>query len=312
MDPNEVLFDDFCDDPIRRFQNPRAVGILSSAHPLVEEVDDFFNSENDDISFRRRRVDYYDMSRRQSPRNDDCSSVAENDEGKNQGHYYNDLYSRQPQKSTSQTTPQRLTWNKLNATIFVGLALFSAATTAPITLIPTMSLSLASAGSGEEWHYSPYYQILEVYDASGKRKRWIPFRIRTSGASNNNDQNISSSSLFASHLTSVVTLVTALGKFINGAIVDIAGARRLLLLYGMCTCLALLGLRYSTTPIQAIVSCAAVDFFSSINWSSGIVSLGVHYSFSSHSLPYSCQSLFYIIYSTDYPGCSLWEWKREG
>jgi nitrate/nitrite transporter NarK len=73
-------------------------------------------------------------------------------------------------------------------------------------------------------------------------------------------------------LTSVVTLVTALGKFINGAIVDIAGARRLLVLYGLCTCLALLGLRYSTTPNQAIVSCAAIDFFSSINWSSGIVS----------------------------------------
>ena len=274
-----VLLDEFCDYPIRRFHNtPKSAGRPSQTHPLVEEVDDFFNSETEDNRFRHRRVDNYQKSFPSPPRNDDDNSVGQYDEVTNQYSDYNDLCSSQPQKPTSKKTPQRLTWNKLNASLFVGLGLLSAATTAPITLIPTMSLSLAAAASDEQWHYSPYYQILEVYDASGKRKRWIPFRIRTSGTSNNDDQNISSSSIFASHLTSVVTLIAALGKFINGAIVDIAGARRLLLLYGMCTCLALLGLRYSTTPNQAIVSCAAVDFFSSINWSSGIVSLVIRYS----------------------------------
>jgi hypothetical protein len=272
-DATDVLLNEFYDDPSHDFLNtPSSMGGRSLAHPLDDEGDDLFNSENEETSFRRRRVDYYDKSCRHPPRNDVYDSAAEYDRVTKQRSDNYDLYSSQPQKLTSKSPPERLTWNKLNAALFVGLGLLSAATTAPITLIPTMSLSLAGAASGEQWNYAPYYQILEVYDSSGRRKRWIPFRIRTSGTSNNKDINISSSSIFASHLTSVVTLVTALGKFINGAIVDIAGARRLLVLYGLCTCLALLGLRYSTTPNQAIVSCAAIDFFSSINWSSGIVS----------------------------------------
>lgn len=231
MDPNEALRHDFRDDIIHRSEDDHF---------------NLFSTESDGINVRNRK------------------SVAGNDNVDR--HYdYNE------HKLESLKARQCLTWNKLNAALFAGLALLSAATTVPITLIPTMSLSLA-APSGEEWSYAPYYQILEVYDRSGMRKRWIPFRINQT-----NEQNISSSSIFASHLTSVVTLVTAFGKFINGAIVDIAGARRLLLLYGMCTCLALLGLRHSTTPTQAIMSCAAVDFFSSVNWSSAIVILGAHY-----------------------------------
>ena len=46
-------------------------------------------------------------------------------------------------------------------------------------LVPTMSIAHASTGNGEVWNYAPYYQILEVYDKNGTRKRWIPFRIRT-------------------------------------------------------------------------------------------------------------------------------------
>lgn len=232
-------------------------------HPSIDDhLFDLFTSESDDIDSVVRRRHH---------------SVAENDDDNNRQQPY--------ESSSSQKTSQRLTWNLINTSLFAGLALLSAATTAPITLIPTMSLALAATSNGEEWSYAPYYQILEVYDKNGMRKRWIPFRIRTtnnksgsSSSNNNNDQNvISSSSIFASRLTSTVTLVAALGKFINGAIVDIAGARRLLILYGLCTSLALLGLRHSTTPTQAILSCAAVDFFSCVNWSSAIVILGAHY-----------------------------------
>lgn len=266
MDPNEALLDDFYDGS-RKSLHDSSLGRRSPISPLVEEFD--FDSEHNDFSFRRRRVDDNDKPHHQMTNNDGYNSVVDSHEVGSDCH--NDK--QQDHKSTTPKPHQHLTWNKLNAALFVGQALLSAATSAPITLVPTMALSLAGTNDNEEWNYSPYYNLetLEVYDESGKRKRWIPFRIRTN-RSNNNNQSINSSSIFASHLTSTVTLVTAFGKFINGVLVDIAGARRLLLLYGMCTCLALLGLRYSTTPSWAIGCCAAVEFFSSINWPAGIVS----------------------------------------
>lgn len=232
----------------------------SSINPLIEEFDDhFLDAEHDSNTFRRRRFD--------GNHHHPLTTIIDAYGSKNIN-----------QTQTSPKVPQHLTWNKLNTTLFVGLALMSAATSTSITLIPSMSLAIAATSGNEEWNYSPYYNLefLEVYDGSGKKKQWIPFRIRSSSssrASNNYTQdNISSSSIFASHLTSVVTLVTAFGKFINGILVDIAGARRLLLIYGLCTCLALVGLKHCTTPNGAIACSAAVEFFSSINWSAGIVS----------------------------------------
>mmetsp|Transcript_3485 Transcript_3485/g.7691 ORF Transcript_3485/g.7691 Transcript_3485/m.7691 type:complete len:838 (+) Transcript_3485:64-2577(+) len=279
IDPNEALLDDFYDDS-RQSLHHSSAGRRSTINPLVEDIDGL-NSEHDNITFRRRRVDDNDKSHHHNPlrRNDSYNRVVENYEVGNQDSHYYSANSSQPQQSTTSKSQRHPTWNKLNATLFVGQALLSAATSAPITLVPTMALSLAATNDNEEWNYSPYYNLetLEVYDGSGKKKRWIPFRIRTNRSSNNYNQNISSSSVFASHLTSVVTLVTAFGKFINGVLVDIAGARRLLIIYGMCTCLALLGLRYSTTPNWAIGCCAAVEFFNSIMWPAGIVILGAHY-----------------------------------
>ena len=238
----------------------------TSINPLIEEADDFLlDSEHHEsnTTFRRRRCDGSDHDTRTR------ITTSENTH-----HHQLQVPPNSPQ--------QHLTWNKLNTTLFAGLALLSAATTTSITLVPSMSLAIAASSGSEEWDYSPYYNLeyLEVYDGSGKKKQWIPFRIRSnrssSSASNKNnyaeDNNISSSSIFASHLTSVVTLVTAFGKFINGVLVDITGARRLLLIYGLCTCLSLVGLKHSTTPSGAIGCCAAVEFFSSINWSAGIVS----------------------------------------
>eukprot|EP00578_Thalassiosira_sp_NH16_P023090 CAMPEP_0181088052 /NCGR_PEP_ID=MMETSP1071-20121207/6586_1 /TAXON_ID=35127 /ORGANISM="Thalassiosira sp., Strain NH16" /LENGTH=829 /DNA_ID=CAMNT_0023169953 /DNA_START=79 /DNA_END=2564 /DNA_ORIENTATION=- len=280
-DADDSMLDEFYSDS-RRSHNDRSEGRRSPLNCLVEELDDL-HSLNASTSVRRRRVEDNDMLSHHHPRNyDGCNSTVDNDEfGDQDSHHYIGTLSQQ-NKPTLPKSQEHLTWNKLNATLFVGQALLSAATSAPITLVPTMALSLARTNDNEEWSYAPYYNLetLEVYDGSGKRKRWIPFRIRTSRSSNNgsNQQsNISSSSVFASHLTSVVTLVTAFGKFLNGVLVDVAGARRLLLLYGMCTCLALVGLRYSTTPNWAIGCCAAVEFFSSINWPAGIVILGAHY-----------------------------------
>lgn len=234
----------------------------SSINPLIEEFDDILDSEHDSNNFRHRHLEG-NGKLHHSPL---LNSVVKRSENENRRQFLS-------------KSPQHSTWNMLNTTLFVGLALLSAATSTSITLVPSMSLAIAATNGNEEWEYSPYYnlEVLEVYDGNGERKRWIPFRIRTRGASNSYDQNISSSSIFASQLTSIVTLVTAFGKFINGALVDVAGARRLLLIYGTCTCLALMGLRTSTTPNWAIGCCAAVEFFSSINWSAAIVVLGAHY-----------------------------------
>jgi hypothetical protein len=227
--------------------------------------------EHDSTTFRRRRLE--GNHHPQSTTIDGNDSVDKGSESAGQ-------------------SSQHSTWNKLNTTLFVGMALLSAATTTSITLVPSMSLAIAATSGNEEWDYSPYYSLefLEVYDGSGKKKQWIPFRIRSNSSrttNKNNSQGISSSSIFASHLTSVVTLVTAFGKFMNGVLVDIAGARRLLLIYGLCTCVALVGLKHSTTPNGAIGCCAAVEFFSSINWSASIVSFTLHHT-TYHTSSYCC------------------------
>ncbi len=245
----------------------------SIINPLIEKNDDFMDLEHDSTTFRRRRLEGNGKHNLHSQ-----STIIDANDSVDKG-------SENANQLKSHQSSQHLTWNKLNTTLFVGMALLSAATTTSITLVPSMSLAIAATSGNEEWDYSPYYnlELLEVYDGSGKRKQWIPFRIRSnsSRATNKNYyQGISSSSIFASHLTSVVTLVTAFGKFINGVLVDIAGARRLLLIYGLCTCVALVGLKHSTTPNGAIGCCAAVEFFSSINWPAGIVSFALH-----HTMP---------------------------
>ncbi|KAL7545998.1 hypothetical protein ACHAWF_009341 [Thalassiosira exigua] len=268
----EALLDDFYNDS----RQPLACSSgfdPSTLNSLDEEVDDWHSDRSrNECSFRRRRIGD-DDDNFNPKRINGYDSVSNAGFGDGHGGDHDSLLSR---KATPPKAQKHLTWNRLNAALFVGQALLSAATSAPITLVPTMALSLAGTND-EEWDYAPYYNLetLEVYDESGTRKRWIPFRIRTRAS--NRNQRISASSIFASHLTSVVTLVTAFGNFINGSLVDIAGARRLMIIYGTCTCFALIGLSYSTTQNWAIGCCAAVEFFSSINWPAGIVILGAHY-----------------------------------
>jgi len=274
LDPNEALLDEFYDDDSRQPLHGSARRRLA-VNPLVDDIDDRA------FAFRRRHVDDFDGSH--STRSGGYDSIDNGEVGNQDGHYYKGNSSL-PQNSASsrKSQQQHPTWNRLNAALFAGGVLLSAATTVPITLVPTMALSLAGTNDDEEWNYAPYYNLetLEVYDESGTKKRWIPFRIRRrrrSGGGGGGDRRVSASSVFAARLTSVVTLVTAFGKFLNGVLVDVAGARRLLILYGICTCVSLVGLSYSATPNWAIGCCASVEFFSSINWSAGIVILGAHY-----------------------------------
>ncbi|KAL3784535.1 hypothetical protein HJC23_012170 [Cyclotella cryptica] len=201
-------------------------------------------------------------------------------------HPNNDNHKQTPTASSNKSQ-NNSTWNKLNTTLFVGHALLSAATSVPVTLVPTMARSLAGT-TDEEWTYYTFdggITSLEVYDEYGVRRRWIPFRIRGSRTSSSSSGGggggvMTTASSFASRLAVIVTFATALGKFVNGLLVDISGARRLVVVYGLCTFLALLGLRSSRTSNGAIACCAAIEFFSSVFWPCAIVVLGAHYGIS--------------------------------
>jgi len=282
IEPNELALNSFYNDTTTTplHENYTTEQRSLPINPLIVEEEmngfDFANHDNHN-RFRRRRGDGIDNNTNISFDNDALIS--------NTNYYTNNTQQLQHQQHSQHFTSnntihksssKHLTWNRLNATLFIGQALLSIATTAPITLVPHFALSLAGTNEDETWNYSPYYnmEILEVYDENGNRKRWIPFRVRRSNGSNN---EINSSSIFASHLTAIVTLVTAMGKIMNGPLVDLAGARRLLLVYSICTGLALIGLRYSETPGSAIACCALIEFFNSINWPANIVILGAHY-----------------------------------
>ena len=176
-------------------------------------------------------------------------------------------------------------WNNLNITLFLINLLLSASISIPVTLIPTMARSFSTNADGQ-WTYYTFDQGVEVYSGDG-RKWWVPFRVRTrrengndnSGNYNNNnnkEQDITASQL-ASRLAITSMLSQSLGKIINGPLIDISGARRLLLLYGMATSLVLWGLSHTTTSRGVILSCAAIEFFSSVFWPCVVVLLGGHY-----------------------------------
>ena len=286
IEPNELALNSFYNDTTTTplHENYTTEQRSLPINPLIVEEEmnefDFANHDNHN-SFRRRRgdggIDTANISHENEAlisNTNYANSFTQHQQHQHSQHFTSNI------NTTHKSISKHLTWNRLNATLFIGQALLSIATTAPITLVPHFALSLAGTNEDETWNYSPYYnmEILEVYDENGNRKRWIPFRVRRSNGSNNNNNNeINSSSIFASHLTAIVTLVTAMGKIINGPLVDLAGARRLLLVYGLCTGLALVGLRCSNTPGSAIACCALIEFFNSINWPANIVILGAHY-----------------------------------
>ena len=185
MDPNEqALLDEFYNDTTPLHQNLVVAGRQSSSiNPFIEEFDFDFDHHDNHNSFRRRRVDGNITIGSTSHERDSLLRNANTTlQQKQQQQQQNNQY-------TTSNKSKHVTWNRLNVSLFIGQALLSSATTVPITLIPTMALSLAKSNENETWDYSPYYnmEILEVYDENGTRKRWIPFRIRTNRNSNNNN-----------------------------------------------------------------------------------------------------------------------------
>lgn len=70
---------------------------------------------------------------------------------------------------------------------------------------------------------------------------------------------------------------TAVGKFVNGLLTDMIGARLVALFYQILLACALISLSFSMTPNQAIWACFWTEFCSTVQFPSVIVTLSAHY-----------------------------------
>ena len=124
-------------------------------------------------------------------------------------------------------------WNRLNMTLFLAFTLTTAASSVPITLIPTVGQDLLGDST----------------EASG----------------------------FTSRAAASAVFGTACGKFLNGPVGDVLGARRTSVLYSLCLSLALIGMAACGTTSCAAWTCFFVEFFQSVQWPCIIVILATHY-----------------------------------
>lgn len=85
------------------------------------------------------------------------------------------------------------------------------------------------------------------------------------------------SSSFASRAAASAVLGTSFGKFINGPAGDIFGARRVVCLYSLLLGASLMILSICTSESGAIVTCALIEFFSSVQQPCVIIILAAHY-----------------------------------
>jgi MFS family permease len=135
-------------------------------------------------------------------------------------------------------------WNPLNAALFLSLVLSTAATAVPVTLVAAMSNDLLDSVQQDG---GPYIA-------------------------------------FAPRAAAAAVLGTSVGKFINGPVGDIYGARRTSVLYNVLLAVALVGLALCRTVTQASWACWAVEFCYSVQWPCCIVTLATHYRGSSSGM----------------------------
>ncbi|KAG7361457.1 major facilitator superfamily transporter [Nitzschia inconspicua] len=84
-------------------------------------------------------------------------------------------------------------------------------------------------------------------------------------------------SAFTSLAASSALLGTACGKFLNGPVGDVYGARRTSTLYATLLAMALVGLAVSRTVAGLTTACFYVEFFQSVQWPCTVVVLATHY-----------------------------------
>ena len=82
---------------------------------------------------------------------------------------------------------------------------------------------------------------------------------------------------FASKMASYAVLGTSLGKFINGGVGDVFGARRILVIYSALVGVALFLLSLSHSPSHLLLSGTMVEFLFSVQWPCLTIMLASHY-----------------------------------
>jgi stromal membrane-associated protein len=133
--------------------------------------------------------------------------------------------------------------NLLNLALFVSYGFTSAASSIPITLIPTIAMDILS----------------RAIDSQG-------------------DEYLEQSpTVFASTVATYAVLGTALGKFLNGPMGDVFGARRVACVYALMLSLSLMALSFGRSGVGVILCCVSVEFFQSVQWPCIAVVLAAHY-----------------------------------
>ena len=136
--------------------------------------------------------------------------------------------------------PSANIWNRLNAALFFTLMLSSLATAVPVTLVASMSQAFLVS-------------------------------------SDETNRHAATASSFAPRAAAAAVLGTSLGKFVNGPVMDLWGARRTSVLYSLLLALALLLCAVAPSADLALAACFLVEFFASVQWPCCIVTLATHY-----------------------------------
>lgn len=90
-------------------------------------------------------------------------------------------------------------------------------------------------------------------------------------------EGATSASTFATHATAAAVMGTSAGKFLNGPIPDVIGARRTSSLFAILLAFALVSLASARTPEGIIWSCFWAEFCYSVQWPCVVVTLATHY-----------------------------------
>ncbi len=101
--------------------------------------------------------------------------------------------------------------------------------------------------------------------------------IPTIGKALLNDEDSHDASAFTSRAAASAVLGTACGKFLNGPVGDVLGARRTSVLYAMLLSCALLAIGFCRDVSSVTWACFFVEFFQSVQWPCILIVLATHY-----------------------------------
>lgn len=159
-------------------------------------------------------------------------------------HLLEKLHQEGADRSPDHQTFSSTGWNRLNLALFSSYAFTSAASSVPIALIPTIAMD-----------------VLSSYNEGGEDAQSVE----------------AAASIFVSTVATYAVLGTAFGKFLNGPIGDICGARRVACIYASMLSISLMTLSFGYSSFGVIACCAAVEFFQSVQWPCIVVILAAHY-----------------------------------